>query len=276
MAVSGVLVAVGLLGAGSHAQASDFWDEVKTPGLRQWRRHVADAREAASAGRWPAVLSEAERAIERLDERAPAHVLRGRALGELNRPEEAVAAFERALELSETALDGTEAGSHAALLAAGAGAWELAARILPRVLGRMRVNSQRHDLYALYGDVLMTLGPARLREAVVAYREAVRQGGRGHVRANVGLALALRRAGELLESGDLAREAGRRGRLSSVLSAIPVPEAERAARRAVVHEALGNREEARVGWREAATFEPWRAHAEEQLATMGTPVRRSR
>jgi len=258
------------------AAASDFWDEVKTPGLREWRLYVREARVAVSAGQWRAALGEADRAVARLPDRAEAQVVRGRALGELGQLEEAAAAFRRALALDEAALDPAEDGTHAARLCAAASEWELASRILPRVLGGMRINSQRHDLYALYGDVLLSLGPEHLREAVVAYREAVRQGGRGHLRAVIGLALALRRRGDLLEASDLAREVAGQGRIGGVIASLPVPSGEKAARRAIALEANGDRTGSRTAWQEAATFEPWREHAERQLGAEEAPRERTR
>jgi len=258
-----VVVAFALLAlppVSAPAAASDFWDEVRTPGLREWKRNVREARAAAAAGNWDAALAESEAAIARIEDRAEAHVLRGRALGELGRLDVAITAFSRALELDETTLDSAEDGVHAARIAASARAPELAVRILPRVLGNMRPSSERADLYALYGDVLSALGPEYLRRAIVAYREATRHGGRGGVQAALALALALRRAGEELEASDLARDVAARGRVDALVGGVAVPEPERAARRAVVLDAIGDRAGAREAWEEALASEVWRVH----------------
>ncbi|MEM9194219.1 MAG: tetratricopeptide repeat protein, partial [Myxococcota bacterium] len=191
----------------SRTAGSDFWDEVRTPGLRAWRLHIEAAESAATAERWADTHAAAEAAIALLPERAGAYAWLGRAHAETSNLEEAVAAYRRALELDPTSLDTYAQGSYAAELCAGASAHELSARILRRLLGRMPDNRARADLYALYGDVLLTLGPDRLREAVLAFREAARQGGRANVRVSLGLALALARSGETLESTDLARDA---------------------------------------------------------------------
>lgn len=259
---------VSLAGAGT-ARASDFWDEVRTPGLREWKRHVGEASAAANAGNWEAARVESEAAIARIEDRAEAHVVRGRALGELGQLDRAVRAFRHALELDPTALDSPADGGHAAHVAATAGAYDLAAAALPRVLGGMPPSSERGDLYALYGDVLLTLGPDHLRAAIVAYREAVRYGGRGRTQATIGLALALYRAGEALEANDLAREVAVRGRVEALVSAIPVPPAERAARRAVALAAIGDEAGARQAWEDAASSEPWREHARRALGPGG-------
>jgi len=259
------------IGADTPARASDFWDEVRTPGLKDYRRHVREGRQAAEAGQWQEALEHAEQAIDRIEDRAPAWVLKGRALGELGRLSSAAEAFRRALAIDERALDDAESGTHAAQIAAVAGEHELAALILPRVLGRMESSSARGDLYGLYGDVLLTLGRERLREAIVAYREAVRHGARGSVQARIGLALALRREGEELEAGDLAAEVAARGRIDAMVATIPVPEGERAARRAVALDAVGDTEGARLAWEAALTWAPWREHALRELGRAPDP-----
>jgi len=265
------LASVPMLGAPTFvdvAHASDFWDEVKNPGLRRYRRHVAEGRAAAASGRFEEALSEAEAAIERIGDRPEAFILKGRALGELGRLEGATAAFEHALTLDPDSLSAPEDGRHAAQLLAGGGRHDLAALVLPRILGRMPASSARVELYALYGDVLSALGPERLRDAIGAYREAVRQGGRHDPRAALGLALSLRRAGEEDEARELARGAATRGRIDGVLSALPIPDSERAARRAVALMAVGDREGARRAWREASSGEHFGDHARAELARM--------
>jgi tetratricopeptide (TPR) repeat protein len=251
------------------AHASDFWDEVKNPGLRTYRRHIAEGRTAAVAGRFEDALTEADAAIAIIEERPDAWILKGRALGELGRLDIATEAFARALEIDEDALSTPEDGRHAAQLLAAGGRHDLAARVLPRLLGRMHASSARVELYALYGDVLSALGPERLREAISAYREAVRQGGRHDPRASLGLALCLRRAGEVEEARDLARGATTRGRLDGMLHALPIPESERAARRAVALMAIGDREGARQAWRDASTGEHFAEHARRELTALG-------
>lgn len=247
------------------AAASDFWDEVRTPGLREYRREIVEARAALRAGSFDQALAHAELALARLGQRPEAHAARGRALGGLRRDREACTALSRALEIDESSLDDLEDGAHASVIAATAGSYELAARILSRVLGRLRAPQPRHELYALYGDVLLSLGPERLQEAILAYREAVRVQGPGATRVMIGLALALRRSGERLEAADLAREVAGQGRIDATLTGLPVPESERAARRAIVLAAIGDQEGARQAWTEASTGAAWANHARAEL-----------
>ncbi|MAC28606.1 MAG: hypothetical protein CMH59_19355, partial [Myxococcales bacterium] len=206
----------------------------------------------------------ADAAVRRLPERALGYVLRGLAAGQGGDLAPAIADFEAALERDPASLDEPLDGARAAELLARGGRHDLAARVLGRVLGRMREGGGRRSLYALYGDVLLTLGPARLSDAVRAYREALRTAAHDP-RAGIGLALALRRQAAATDgAGDewrvLARRVAARGRLDALLNSIDVPESERAARRAVALEASGDRAAARNAWLQAE-HGPWAAQA---------------
>jgi hypothetical protein len=87
----------------------------------------------------------------------------------------------------------------------------------------------------------------------------------------LGLALALRRSGERLESNDVAREVASRGRIDALVAAIPVPEPERAARRAVALAAIGDSAGAAQAWEEALASEPWRPHVLHELGRGPAP-----
>lgn len=273
LALIAALLAARPVAAPSPAHASDFWDEVKNPGLRRYHRHLSDGRAAAADGRFEGALFEADAAVARLPNGAEGYVLRGRALGELGRLGEAAAAYEHAIGLDLMALSSATEGRKAAEFLAQAGRYELAARVLPNVLGRMRPSSARVELYALYGDVLMSRGPDQVREAISAYREALRRGGAHDPRSALGLALALRRIGEDEEARVVARGVAARGRLGTTLAALPVPEAERAARRAIALMAAGDREGAHRAWEEAAEGEFFREHALRELARLDAAPR---
>ena len=251
--------------APSSARASDFWEEVRTPGLASWRGHVDEAQSALEDRRWSLALEAADRAVATLDERALGHVLRGHALGGLGREQAAVEAFLEALDRDPKSLDGEDHGPAAARIAARAGRYDLAARVLDRVLGRMRVSKERYELYVLYGDVLLARGPKHLGEAILAYREGLRASQHVGVRGGLGLALALLRDGRELEATDLARRAAGQGRVEAAVSALPLPPAEKAARRAVALAAVGDTQGARAAWREAAESEVWGKHARKEL-----------
>jgi tetratricopeptide (TPR) repeat protein len=245
------------------ARASDFWDAVRTPGLGAHRRALDGSREALRSGHHEKSLELAERAIEILPDRAGGHVLRGRALGRLSRLPDAMAAFERALQLDPAALDDVNDGADAAYLTSRFARYRLSARILERVLGRMEESSSRNKLFALYGDLLQAMGPGRLRAAMVAYRSSLRGSGEDNDRARLGLALALHRQGRVEEAIGRATLLLMASRVDRLIRSLSLPPAERAARAALVREAMSDREAARY-WEAAADGEgPWQDHARE-------------
>lgn len=248
--------------AASSAHASDFWDEVRTPGLTAYRADVESARNALGARRLSQAATLATEATARLPNRPEAFVVRGFARGEAGDVEAATADLLHAIELDESALDEPSIGGRAAEFLARGAHPDVAARVLSRVLGRMRVSALRQVVYALYGDVLLTQGPEHLQEALRAYREAVR--GNATPRAELGLALALRRAGDENEWLELARNVAAHGRLDALLESLPVPDTEREARRALVLEATGDMAGARGAW-DLARGGAWDASAEATL-----------
>jgi len=239
---------------------SDFWDRIREPGLSEYRQEVEAAWEAFRARRFDEAIATAKRAVDQLPERPEAHVVLALACGEAGRLRPAIDAIESALEADPAALDDLAQGVSAAELAATAGSYDLARRILARLVGRMESDRRRARLYVLYGDVLLTLGPRHLSSAVAAYREAMRHQRGDDPRLLLGLALALRRAGSPTEAMDLARRAAERGHFDARLRTVPIPESEKAARRALALLAIGDQEGARRAFGEAAEG-PWRAHA---------------
>lgn len=258
------LLAIALCLVGSRARASDFWDEVKDPGLGPYRTRVAAGWRSFAERHFEAAVQAAEAAIAAEPRRCEAYLLRGRALGELGRAGDAADAFERALARDPTCADDPEQGGAAARTAAAAGRLDLAATLLERAVARMRDGPARRLLYALYGDVRMALGPEHLHDAILAYREVLRH--QVDVRASLGLALALRRAGRIEEARVVAANAVAHGRVDALVARLPLPAAEKAARLAVALEAAGDAEGARRAWREASEGEIWRGHAERELA----------
>jgi len=269
-----LVLALALLSA-APVQASDFWDEVRTPGLRDWNQDIRRARAALRARRLEQARTAANTAVERLPDRSEGYVVRGIALGELGDLDGAARDLARALELDEAALDESLDGARAAEILSRHGEYELAAEVLGRVLGRMRAGSGRRALYGLYGDVLLTLGPARADDAVRAYREALRNA-RYDPRASLGLALALYRQGDRLESLDLARAVAARGRLDALLGSLTVPDAERAARRGLALQAIDDLPGARTAWTEAGTDGTWGEKNQQALEALRAPARRGR
>ncbi|MBX3250598.1 MAG: hypothetical protein KF901_25700 [Myxococcales bacterium] len=250
-----------VLTATSAASASDFWDEVKTPGLRAYRHDVSRARMALRARRLAQARDAASAAIERLPTRPEAWLVRGLAAGEAGDLASCAGDLERAHAVDAAALEDPVDGARAGELLARAGRHELAAEILGRILARMRASDGRRGLYALYGDVLLSLGPSRRAEAERAYREALRTAPHDP-RAALGLALALRRSdADDEEWRELGRRVAALGRLDALLLGLDVPEVERSARRAVVLEAVGDARGARAAWASVASRGPWAEHA---------------
>ncbi len=261
-----VVVALGL---SLPARASDFWDEVRTPGLRHYRVLVEQSQSALRTGRHQEALQKADRAVARMSGRAPAHVLRALALGAMKRYGDALEPLERALELDDRALDDVEQGEAAVRIAMRTAAYELAERILSRLTGTMASGGRRGSLYALQGDLLQLLGPERLSAAILAYRLALREGDRPERPALLlGLALALHREGKPEQAMELGPQAGDRAAAERALRSLPLPPGERAARLAVMLESLGDRDGARQRWSIAAQAGTWREHARRSLASL--------
>lgn len=266
------VVALWAVGASAPASASDFWDEVRSPGLRAYRTSVELAGTALRGGDAARALTAADAAVARIEDRAEGHVLRAQALAELGRRDDALVSLRRGLELDPTAADSPEAGGALARAAASAGEPELGARLLRRVLSAMPRTVRRRHLYLLYGDVSSLLGPAGLREAILAYREAFQASREMDQRAGLGLALSLLRTGEHAgEARDVAHKAARRGRMDDLFSSSVLPEAERAARLAVGLEALGDVPAARAAWTRARAPGPFPEFARAQLERL-SPV----
>lgn len=261
------LVIALLLASPTSGRASDFWDEVRSPGLHA---HAALLQEAAHALH----SNDARRALEltaavapRFADRADTLRLRGLALGATGDTELALATLRRALVLDPTALDDTPSGVAAALLAAKVSDFAFASSVLTRVVGNMPALPIRRQLFALLGDTLLTQGPPQLDAAVVAYREALRAEGATDARSLLGLALALRRHAEPAAAAEVAARLTAGSRTDVVVAALPLPATEKSARLAIGAEAAGDLAAARSHWI-AAAGGPWGEHATGELARL--------
>ncbi|MFW5924963.1 MAG: hypothetical protein ACOCV4_02290 [Myxococcota bacterium] len=268
-AVAILAVVLSSLAVQTPARASEFWEEVRHPGLGAFRHHVERAQERLRAGNAERALREADRAIDALAGRCEGHLMRGRALGELGSLEAAAEALASAVDRDATCADAPEHGGPAAEVAARAGQYALADAILARTLRLMRGGPERRALYALHGDVLLALGPDRLAEAIRAYEQVLRH--QRSVRAALGLALALRRADRAAEAEVVAREAVTRGRVDALVARLPLPLAEKKARLAVALDVTGDREGARRAWAGASEGPAWRAHARRERERLTPP-----
>jgi tetratricopeptide (TPR) repeat protein len=257
-------------------RASDFWDEVRSPGLRPFRRALGAAEAALSEGQLQAALELSEAAIARLPEDARGHALRGRALWALQRVDTAAEAFERAIALDPTVLDAA-GGDGAAHVAALSGRSALAERIIDRVLPRLQASPRRGALYALRGDLLSGVGPERVREAEASYRQALRDAPELELRAGLGLALCLDRAGEANAAASVLSGIAALDTLEGELWRWPLTKLERSARQALVLDAAGDRSAAQRAWQTVADAAgPWRGHALAKLSRTEAAPRSAR
>jgi tetratricopeptide (TPR) repeat protein len=254
-ALTRTIAVTALLIASQRAAASDFWDEVRSPGLAAHRAQLVHAAEALSRNRASAALHHAEAAIAAQPERAAGHALRGRALLALARHGEATAAFEQALARDPRALDDDAGAEAAAQSALYVGRPDLTLRVANRWLAQTRDARARGRALLMLADALQLSGPSDLRRAVAAYREALIDSAHEQ-RALLGLALALHRSGEGDEAIALARRAGEKPGPTAL------PPHELAARTALWLSAIGDRAAAGEAWARAAEGgHVWSEHA---------------
>ncbi len=251
-------LAAALLARAAVGRASDFWDEVRNPGLGAHRAHLRQGERALAENRADRALAEAETAIADCAGCAAGYTLRGRALSALGRHAAAVSAFEHALQLQASALDASAGALTAAASAIRIGRPELGAQILGRVLALGGETVARPRALQMLGDALQAQGPQQLRRAIVTYQEALQEPDvpKGTL---LGLALALYRDGDPEQGLALARRAP----IEAAPSAAKwLPESERAARLALWLRAIGDDEAADQSWRDAADAGgPWRQQA---------------
>jgi tetratricopeptide (TPR) repeat protein len=256
------------------AHAEGFWSQVRTPGLRAYVRHLDAGRAALTEARADDACVDAEAAIALRPDDAPAHALRALALIAASGAGDprVIDAVRRATAADPDIFDTPSQAEAVARAAALAGDTALAASLLLRAGARLEAtHPQRARLYVLGGELQLAVGPladdaatrASLDTAIRALRE-----GLGHaalsVRARLGLALALRRHGQLEEAQRLAAQALVQGGLVEPLFGADralLPPSELAARAAIALEALGDVEGARARWQRAAESGPWQAHA---------------
>lgn len=270
------------IGVACNVSASDFWDEVRTPGLRAYTRLVADARRSFNSGQHTVALGMTDEAVALLANQSEAYVVRGRAYAALNRAPDAKTAFERALELRAEALDDSQDANVAARIAAEVGDYAMATRILSRAVDREAPGGVRSVLYVMLADMHQCQGADHLRDAVSAYRSGLRTAA-SDLRSRAGLSLALRRLGERADAtaavGSVLSTGGRLGNALSAARSV-LPAVEIAAREAVLLEAMHDEAGARAAWTRAAAEGTWQAFAAEELRTlsarMATPAANAR
>jgi tetratricopeptide (TPR) repeat protein len=267
---SALVFVLGVTGAiaPNSAAASDFWDNVRAPGLGAYRLHLRLAAAAFAGNRSDVALQEADVAIQKCADCEAAHVMRGRALIAVGRNGEALSAFEHALALDANALSQAADARAAARSAINVGKPELGVAVLRRLLERS--DDPRGDPLAqiMLADALQAVGPATLRNAIVAYREAIEDDASA-AQAVLGLALALHRSGDVAQGLALLRRTGPQAGLGTAGGWLSGPE--RAARVGLWLTAIDDLPAARDAWLRAADGGgPWCDHARATLGSIPT------
>lgn len=255
-----VLLIASLTLVHSSATASDFWDEVREPGISQYRRLTDEAELALRARRLTDALRLSDEAIALIDDAPRGHMIRGLAAGERGAVDDGAQSITRALALDPTSLDGAFAERATAVLLR-ANALIPARSILERAVRSAGPGIQRDTLFATYGDVLQALGPDHLEAAIGAYREALRERGNSG-RAQLGLALALRRQGAAISAWRSSAQAAADSTARQLLLSLSLPPAEIESRAALLMEVAEDLMGARTAWERAATG-PWAIFAQE-------------
>lgn len=249
----------------STASASDFWDEVRDPGISQYRRLMEEAELALRARRLTDALSLADQAIALIDDAPKAHLIRGLAVGERGAVDDGARSIARALALDPTSVDGAFTERATAVLLR-ANALSAARSILERAVRSAAPGTQRDVLFATYGDVLQALGPEHLEAAITAYREALRATGQSG-RAQLGLALALRRQGAAISAWQSSAQAAADSTARQLLLSLSLPPAEVESRAALLMEVAGDALGAKAAWGRAITG-PWTRFAQDAGAAL--------
>lgn len=265
VAKSFLLLLVSVLLATPSAKASDFWDEVRDPGISQYRRLTEEAELALRARRLTDALRLADEAIALIDEAPKAHLIRGLAAGERGAVDDGAQSIIRALALDATSADGSFADRATSVLLR-ANALTAARSVLARAVRSAGAGVQRDTLFATYGDVLQALGPEHIEAAIGAYREALRATGRSG-RAQLGLALALRRQGAAEGAWRVSAQAAADSTARQLLLSLSLPPSEIESRAALLMEVGDDRAGAKTAWERAAAG-PWAAFAQQVAAAL--------
>jgi tetratricopeptide (TPR) repeat protein len=262
-------------------RTSNVWERAKAPELGRYCDLVASASSklAGVAATAAAALGAAREAEALLPAKAAPFVLEGRALADLGRYDEAVAAFSEGSRRDARALDDPPALLAWARALARTGRHEEAADAYRSLLPRAGVLSTTTRVSAEIeaGLVAMQRGERGLDEAAAALREAVHEAqDEAQAVAALGLALALDRAGGSREARALLadrlhgdpRETLSTPRAKDLLAVVPAETHAMTALALEPSDGAGAREE----WQRSiddAPRGPWTSYAREHLAALG-------
>ena len=209
----------------ARAKMANVWDRTSTFDRMTYCQILANASSALSEPPHAAVaLREAQAAAKTMPDRSAPWVVQAQALLLLDRPEDAMAALQRATSLDVGALDDPPAMLAWARALARTGRRDAAAQayraLLPRASGLSSLERGRAAAEA--GLVMLSLGPGGLDEAIACLRVGARLApGPSHVVALLGLSLALGRKGNSDEARLLVADCG-----PDALRSLQMPEAE--------------------------------------------------
>ena len=229
---------------------------------------MVQADAALRARRLAEVVSLADEAITLVEDGARAHALRGIAAAERGALEDGTTSLLRALSLDAQAVPVALAERGTRLLLKTNHAAE-ARQLVEPVVRSASPGAQRDQLFTLYGDTLMSLGPDHIDAAVGAYREALRATGL-LPHARLGLALALRRQGRPETEWKPAVEAAANQAAQSVLLNTSLPATETESRAALLMEHSGDSLGAQSAW-DRARSGPWSDFAQAASRALGPP-----
>jgi len=262
----------------ARAERSEFWAEVRRPGITVFRRSMAEGRVLREQGRVREALEAFDRATRALPDEAEGHLWRGNVLFDLDDAPGAVDAWDRARELDPTIAEGVRHSFDMAIALSKAQEFVRTVseyeRIIPR-LGPSDDAEFRAGVFANCAEAQMAQGRDHLDAAVRNYRRSLEELPTYRL-GHWGLAVALDRQGSAVEAreelrraieGDPGLTALRRG------GVFFIPPHEVHTYLALGHEQQGRPTLAAEEWRlflsEGGAGGPWRGVADRHLSELG-------
>lgn len=272
-----VLLAVALAAPTARAD-SEFWSEVRRPGITAYRRSMAEGRVLREQRRLREALAAFDLATQALPDEAEGHLWRGNVLFEMNDARGAVDAWDRAREIDPMLAESVRPSFDMAIALSKTEDYVRTVaeyeRIVPR-LGAGEDPEFRAGVFANCAEAQMAQGRDHLDAAVRNYRRSIEEVSTYRL-GHWGLAVALDRQGSAAEArqearlaveGDPAMSSLRRG------GVFFTPAYEMHAYLALGHEAQLHPTLALDEWRQyladGGTAGPWRDVAERHVAELG-------
>jgi len=178
---------------------TNFWAEMATPGLSEYRVLVAGAQERIRSADHEGALVSLRRATALLPDEAPAHLWSAYCLTMVERHDEALVHWERAVALDSTVLDEETLAFRFTITLARVSRYRQAADLYGQMLARGVSAGLRPIVLLNMADMVVAASCEGLDEAIELYEECARDYpdmASGHW----GLAAALFRAGRQEEA----------------------------------------------------------------------------